>query len=754
MRLALLLLLFFGSGACGLTYQVLWLRHLSLVFGVTVYAASTVLAAFMAGLAIGSALAGRLIARCSRPLRLFAAAEILIGLSALATPAALDAATALYARLHHLTPESLAILTLARLLTSLIVLLPPTILMGLTLPVLSASSLVRGSRFGPRVGALYAVNTAGAVAGTVATGFYLIGAIGMWRTFGLGAGLNVLIGLAALALDRTAAGTGEPAAAGPGAAGPPAHASPARTGRARIAVLVVMSGFAALALEVVWFRTLVQYLAATTYAFSTMLAMMLGGLAAGAAVAARLLRRERDWRRWLAAVQAAAGCAVLGSAIFLGWSYGQGWRTGAEIQASAAAIFPAALLMGMALPVAIRLAASPEPGDTPPVVADRVGRLYALNVCGAIAGALLGGFIVLPALGARLSLAAMAGVYAASALLFAGSIARRWRLPSIGIAALAFGTLAAAVPDPFAAAHARRHGTGTREIWRDEGVQTAVSVHDGDQMRALYLDGLHQANDSPDMVRLHRAIGHLPVVLHPSPRTALVVGLGGGATAGAVSRHVNTRVQVVELSDGVRRAAALFAHVNYRVLEAPNVGLRVDDARNFLLLSGERFDVITADIIQPIHAGAGNLYSREYFRLVRRALNPGGLALQWIGHREAAHYRLIMRTFLDVFPDATLWLDGALLVGSLEPLRVDGSTLAAERAHPDTAAALDAVGLTSFDDLLSWYTGGPSEMRAYVESGPILTDDRPLVEYHRSLPREATLVDLSALRGDVADVRR
>jgi spermidine synthase len=256
------------------------------------------------------------------------------------------------------------------------------------------------------------------------------------------------------------------------------------------------------------------------------------------------------------------------------------------------------------------------------------------------------------------------------------------------------------------------------------------------------------------MVRLHRTIGHLPVVLHPSPERALVIGLGGGATAGAVSQHPRVRVHVVELSESVRRAAPLFAHVNYDVLNQPNVRVRVDDARNFLLLSGETFDVITADIIQPIHAGAGNLYSREYFRLVRGALKPGGLALQWIGHREASHYKLIMRTFLDVFEHTTLWLDGTLMVGSLEPLRLDGSILAERRSDPRTSAALDAVGLTSFDALQSWFTAGPGELRAFAGEGLVLTDDRPLLEYHRSLPREEGALDLSGLRGDVAQVLR
>ncbi|MGQ0734859.1 MAG: fused MFS/spermidine synthase [Acidobacteriota bacterium] len=753
MPLGLLLVLFFCSGACGLIYQVLWLRLLALIFGVTVYAASTVLAAFMAGLALGSAVAGRVLSRAQRPLQAFGLAEVGIGLSALATPVALDAAAALYQRLHQVSPDSFALLTAARLVTGFVVLLVPTMLMGVTLPVLSASRLVGRSHFGSRVSALYAVNTAGAVTGAAVAGFYLIGAIGMSRSFLIAASMNIAVGLVAVWLDRREdALAGQPAAPEPSAPEASAVVHPAPALRA-VAAVVLISGLVALALEVLWFRMLVQYLAATTYAFTTMLATVLAGIAIGGALGARLLRTSRDWLAWLAVTQLGTAIAVLGSAIFLGWSYAAGWRTGSDLQASAAAILPVTILMGLSFPMALRLAAAPGPTDTPSRIARRVGRLYSLNVLGAIAGALMGGFLVLPLLGTRRALVVMAAAYGASGLLLVWHHRRRQLLFGLAaVTAVVFGFMAVRVPDPFQAAYTRRYGQDMREFWRDEGVQTAVSVHASLFRRSLYLDGLHQANDTPEMVQLHRTIGQLPMVLHPSPATALVIGLGGGATSGAVSQNPDTSVQIVELSDGVRRAAAFFAHVNYDVLNQPNVRLRVDDGRNFLLLSGETFDVITADIIQPVHAGAGNLYSREYFTLVRNALNPNGLVLQWIGHRPPTQYRLIMRTFLDVFPHATLWLDGNLMVGSLTPLRLDEAAFERKRRNPRTEAAMDDIGLHSFDILRSWYTAGPDDMRRFVGPGLLLTDDRPLLEYHRSLPVDEATLDLSPLRGSVADI--
>jgi spermidine synthase len=202
----------------------------------------------------------------------------------------------------------------------------------------------------------------------------------------------------------------------------------------------------------------------------------------------------------------------------------------------------------------------------------------------------------------------------------------------------------------------------------------------------------------------------------------------------------------------VRKGAEFFKHVNYDLFARPNVRVRVDDGRNFLSLTDARFDVVTADLIQPIHAGAGNLYSREYFQLVHDALTDDGVVLQWIGHRPDSQYKLIMRTFLDVFPHTTLWADGLLRVGGKRPLRLARAPFEAKRANDVTRAALDEIGLDSFETLTSWFVAGPDELRRFVGDGPLLTDDRPLVEYHRSLPSDERIVDLSTVRGDVAGI--
>lgn len=748
----LVLLLFFCSGACGLAYQVLWVRELSFVFGVTAYAAATVLSAFMAGLALGSWLAGPLLARISRPLSAFGVVELLIGLSALSTPVALGLASSLYRGIYATAPDSFVLLTTARFVTAFVVLLVPTILMGLTLPLLSASPLVAGSRFSSRVSALYAANTAGAVTGALLTGFILIGAVGVQRTFLLAAALNALVGLSALVLDRRLVLLHSPDAV---AIDPRVAAQqPSRRGPAIVWWIMAASGFASLALEIVWFRLMVQTLDATTYAFTLMLAVVLIGIASGGAIAARLLRNPADWHARLVIVQVATAVIVLFGLGILTWERTLGLAPmRGQIRVVLCVLLPS-FMMGLSFPMLLKLGV--PSGDEEADAGTRgrlVGRFYSVNVLGAILGSIAGGFLIVPVFGTLAAAIVLAAVFLVAGLALAAAHPSRGRLLVVaGAGAIAFVLLAMNLPDPFTAAMRRRAPPGALEVFRDDGVQTPVSVYETTFQRTLNVGGLHQANDSQAMVRLHRQIGILPMALHPNPASALVIGLGGGATAGAVSQHQGTAVQIVELSDSVRRAAPYFAHVTYDVLNRPNVRVRVDDGRNFLALSGERFDVVTADIIQPIHAGAGHLYSREYFELVRESLAPGGLALQWIGHRDKSHYTLIMRTFLEVFPDATLWLNGELMVGSLEPLTLDRAAFEAKLRDPQTAAAMADAGLDSFETLRSWYTAGPREMKAFVGPGPILTDDRPLVEYHRSLPAASEPLDLSVIKGSVDDL--
>ena len=738
---------FFISGVSGLIYQSLWLRLLSLVFGVTVYAASTVLASFMAGLALGTLLAGRLTTRIRRPLLWFGGVELGIGALALLTPAALRLVAQIWMAVEARVPDQLWALTAARFVSSLAVLLAPTMLMGATLPLVLHSSLVGRTLAGSRMAVIYASNTAGAICGALLAGFVLIGGIGISRSFQLAAAHNAFVGLTAIALDRVA---GPRDAAQPARATEPSPTirSVSRIGRAVFA----FSGFAALALEIVWFRVLVLVVPATTYAFTTMLAAVLLGLAAGSAIATPFLRRSWDWVRAYGVVQVITGFLTVGAMGFYLASYNAGSLRGSPHVASLFVIVPAALAMGFAFPVGIR-AWVDIPGRAEGRRAAGVSSLYAANVAGAIVGAAAGGFLLVPALGSRLSLLILGAGFVLSGLLLIwhGGSPRRTVLVLTAVTVVGFVWLAPRVPSPFAAVQGRRVSPAERSLFLEEGVQTTVGVYVGPMnQHVLYLDGLHQANDSGPMVQVHQQIGLLPAAVHPGPRRALVLGLGGGVTSGALSLIDGLTMDLVELSDSVVRAAPWFRHVNENVLGRPNVHLRVDDGRNYLLTTRERYDIITADIIQPIHAGAGSLYSAEYFRLAKRVLAPGGVMLQWIGIRPDNQYRIMARTFLDVFPNATAWAGGTLLIGTTAPLTLDPAAFEAKLKQPETRRALGLVDLASFDALLALYTAGPDELRAFIGPGPILTDDRPLVEYHRSLPGKGADIDTNGLKGDPA----
>jgi spermidine synthase len=753
-----LVLLFFFSGISALIYQVLWLRLLGLVFGVTLYAATTVLASFMAGLGLGSFAAGRLVGRSRRPIAWYGAAEILIGVAALASPIALEATEKLYVVLHPGLPGTMLWQTAVRFILSGVVLLVPTTLMGATVPIVVKSWPARRGVFGQRVSVLYSANTAGAVVGALLAGFGLVGDLGIGASFRLAALLNVVVGVVAtIAAWTMPLDSGRPAL--PTAEAPDVVSAEATVDRVRRMVLAVfaLSGFVSLALEVVWFRMLVLFAPATTYAFTMMLATVLFGIAAGSGLVAPLMRRRQgNWAVALAILEVAIGLVVVYSLAVLPWAYGGIIRVAAwlsrlflpEVAMIAAlsllVILPAALLMGVAFPVGLRLWAAEDAAGAGRA-ARRTGLFYSVNLLGAILGAMASGFFLVPQLGIRGSLVLLALISAASGLLLLTVVEARakWVLGLAAVGGVVVGCLL--TPNPVMVALARRY-PGERLLWNEDGLQATVTVQErADGVRALYLDGLPQADSAPATVKIHREIGHLPMLLHPHPTRVLVIGLGGGATAAAVASHEGAHIDVVELSETVVRGAGWLRPAHEDVIQRRNVTLRIDDGRNYLLLTPERYDVITADIIRPDRAGSGNLYSVEYFRLARRALKDDGLMLQWIPRRSAAQYALIVRTFLTVFPETTLWAEGRLMVGGKRPLRLDAQDFERKRQSLAMDAVLAEVGLDSFPALLSRYVAGPAELREFVGAGLVVTDDRPLVEYFLSLPTDDVPVDLTPL---------
>jgi spermidine synthase len=749
-----LAILFFGSGVSALVYQVLWTRVLGWTFGVTIYAASAVWASFMTGLAFGSFAAGRAGDRVARPLAWFGTAEILVGVTALATPSLLSWMQRAYVAVYPSLPHSTAAITLVRLAMALGVLIVPTALMGATLPLVVKSSVFADHRLGHHLGLLYGSNTTGAIVGTLTAGLLLIPDYGIRTTFFLAAGVNVAVGMTAILLSARVFGPST------SQADVRSNVQGSRGADRKLQLVLIVfavSGFVSLALEVVWFRVLTLFLRPTVYGFAVMLAVILAGIAIGSYVLTPFLDRPRKWIAVIAILECAVGLAsalsfwplaelpALSDRLTPTLSRVMPAYLVFPLSGSLIAILPTALLMGAAFPIGLRVWAGAH-GEVESAV--RIGAFYSLNVAGAIAGSLAAGFLLLPLIGSRGTLAALSAVtlVAGGALLAVSELSQPVKVSLGATAAALFVLIVWASPDPFQQFIDYRF-RGDHIVWREEGVEATVVVHESPSHDlSMTVNGNHQAGTDSATAYIHRRIGHLPMAIHHDPRTALVIGLGGGATAGAVSVH-GASVDIVELAAPVVRAARLFASINYGVLDRPNVRLRVDDGRNYLMLTNKRYDVVTADVIHPIYAGSGNLYSAEYFRLIRDVLNPGGMVLQWTAGTEA-EYKIIARTFLSVFPQTTVWADGSLLVGMVEALQLRREDFERKLRTAGGAQGLHDLNVESWDRLLAAYVAGPDELRAFVGDGPILTDDRPLVEYFLSLPRDRD-VDTSSMKGDV-----
>jgi spermidine synthase len=750
-----LVALFVLSGAAGLIYQIAWVRLLALTFGVTIYAVSTVVAAFMGGLALGSFLGGRFADRLDRPILWYATAEAIIALMGLLSPRALEWVQSTYLAVypHDASEAALSVVAL-RFALAAVVLLIPTTLMGATLPLIVKGSLAMSRSIGPRVSWLYASNTAGAIFGTVAAGFVLIGSIGITRTVMVAAFLNLAAAGAALLLGaaiRTARSADE---------GADVRATAASTGeepigtplvRSMVVLTFAVQGFASLAYEVIWTRVLAIILDGSTYAFSIVLATVLLGIAVGSALVSPLMSRPLPWVRIYAVLQAlVAAFAFLGLVVFAR-IYGIMDRLDdvAILQqvlvsnfawmavVCMVAILPPMLLLGASFPIAARIVVS----GTANAGRD-LGALYAGNTAGAILGAWSAGFFLIPALGTQFSIQVLAGINGILAIGLA-LISGRGR----GVTATAAGVVFVAAvglaltlaPDMY-----RRiiqgHFPERDIVWVGEGQETSVAVLRSRQTGFLemYNNGQAQASEDPGTVSFHRLMAHIPMTIHPSPQDILIVGIGGGSTAGALTRHEPRRLDVVELSDTVVQSARYFSAANQNVLDWPRLNLKVDDGRNHLLLTDRKYDVITADVIHPRNAGAAVLYSYEYYRLASQALKPGGLMSQWLEDRpdnpdNETQRKLMARSFLKAFPHVTMWVWGALLIGSNEPFDPDLRTIAAEWHERGLGDILQG-GFDTPEAFTALYAMSDAELRAWAGDGPIMTDDQPYVEYYLSLP--------------------
>ena len=773
---------FFLSGASGLILELLWTRMLTLVFGSTALAVSTVLATYMGGLGLGSYLAGKVADRIKNAVRAYALAEAAIGLYALAVPWLIH----FYPGLNHWLwagfGDHYTLLSLLRFVASAALLIVPTTLMGATLPLLARYFVSRPFEMGRvslRLGTLYAVNIFGGVSGSFLAGFISLPLIGVRSTNFLAASFDLSLAAAILIAQRfsrrrLAAPKGPTLDELAAQAKPVETNAPLVTPAARRAVLFAfaISGATAMTLQVLWTRALAVIIGSSIFSFTIILLAFLIGLGTGSAAFGRLAQRFRDPVRSLAMVH-------LGIVAAIGLSYLVTDRlpfvftyllSSTSITADAVlvcqftlaciAVLPSTFLMGAIFPITVRVVTA----DLARVGRD-VGSAYALNTVGAIVGSFLSGFVVLPQLGLQ------KGIYVSAvldlglaALLFAVSSSLTPSRRMLGMAsAVGMALLALALPrwnltnfsigffrvsmardyiEMVEHRHQKKKWQMPKLVYYKDGIATTVSVDQWGKVFSLKNNGKVDASNDADMPT-QISVGLLPLLLyqndHP-PKVALV-GFGSGVTAGAVTQYPIASLEVVELEPAIYEASHFFDSVNQRPLQNPKVRALVGDGRNFLSQRSDQFDVIISQPSNPWITGVSNLFTREYFQDIKARLRDDGIFCQWAQLYEMAPWNIkaIYRTLAGEFPYVMVFAaedlsSDTILLASRHPINLDVRQIARAFENPITAAEAKRAGFASPHDVPAFLLLGPEELRSFTAGAAVNTDDNALIEF--AAPRD------------------
>ena len=759
--LPLLLLLFAGSGCAALIYEIVWFQLLQFVIGSSAVSLGLLLAAYMGGLCLGSAALPRLRFAQMPPMRVYALLELGIGACGIIALFGVP----LIGRIYLAGPTTGMWGMVLRGVIAAACLLPPTVLMGASLPAISRC--IESTPAGvSRLGLLYSANIAGAVIGCLAAGFYLLRVYDMAVTTYIAAAINAAVALFAWVW------------AAPADNKSPIEAEIRQTvqrarGARLIYVTIALSGLTALGAEVVWTRLLSLLLGATVYTFSIILAVFLFGLWAGSGAGSFLARRVREPRLALAACQILLAAAIAWTAFTLTyilpywpvdpWLATSPWFTfDLDIARCLRAIFPATLLWGASFPLA--LAGAAAEGEDPARLA---GEVYAANTLGSIVGALAFSLLLIPAIGTGGSQRVLVWLAAVAALIALGAatltLGKRLRVP-IAIAglagvALAWGlsTTVAGVPwqviayghrvAPILRGLAVALDAQAQTLFVGEGMNSSVVITKRGDQRFFYVSGKSEASSVPVDMRLQRMMGHLPALIHPAPRSVLVVGFGAGVTAGSFSLYPEVRrIVVCELEQLIPPASdEFFGKQNYNVLRDPRTQVVYDDARHYVFTAPEKFDIITTDPIHPWVKGTSTLYSKEYYELVKGRLNPGGVVAQWLPLYDSDEetVKTELATFFSVFPNGTVWSnfsngDGfdMVLLGRSDDTPINIDALERRLSQPGYAGVSASLAETEFHsgmDLLATYAGRAPDLAPMLAGVPINEDLNLHLQYMAGL---------------------
>ncbi len=752
--LPLLFVLFVGSGCAALIYEVVWLQVLQLVVGSSAVSLAVLLGTFMGGMCLGSLALPRFVSAARHPLRIYAALEIGIALTALVVTFAMPGVARFYtAVVGHGLPG-----IFLRGAAAAICLLPPTLLLGATLPALARSveATPRGVSW---LGFFYGGNTVGAVAGCLLAGFYLLRVHDLHYATWCAVALNLIVAAGALILSRFSLHHAA------------AHASSSTSGQREtgadpktrvVLAAIAVSGLCALSAEVIWTRLLALMLGATVYTFSIILAVFLAGLGLGSSFGALLARTTARPRLGLGCCQLLQVAAIAWAAHLMASSL-PFWPINATAATShwikfqidlvrcACAILPPAFLWGASFPLALAASTCREdPGAT-------VSRVYAANTLGAIVGAVLTSLVLLPWLGTvDTERALIAASAVAGGVLLWPRNSSDWS--ATGAAAALAAVLGVTLPTiPWQlVAYGRQLLSGdqtAKVLFLGEGINATVAVTQAtDGARYFHVSGKTEASSLFKDMRLQRMLGHLPALVHPHPRSVLVVGCGAGVTAGSFIPHPSIeRIVICEIEPLIpRRVAPQFIAENYDVVHDRRVEIVYDDARHYLATIGEKFDIITSDPIHPWVKGAAVLYSREYFELCRQHLNPGGFVTQWVPCYESSRavVQSEIATFFAAFPEGTIWGNDdegygydTVVLGQVVPLHIQVDALQARLERPDHAAVTNSladVSLGSAHALLATYAGCAAELQPWLAGAELNTDRSLHLQYLAGLQLDST----------------
>ncbi|MBI4641801.1 MAG: fused MFS/spermidine synthase [Candidatus Tectomicrobia bacterium] len=743
----LLLTTAFLSGACSLTYEIVWTRMLTLLFGNTTYAVSTVLTVFMGGMALGSFIAGKFLTVRRNLLLIYAALEGMIGLYAFLTPWWFQGVQRLYIESARLFPAFFPLLMVKFLLAFLLLIIPTTFI-GATFPLLSHYLATYWKTFGKGIGNLYAINTAGAMVGALAPAFFLFHTIGVQGTMFLAASGNLILSGAVFFLDRierrnhgerfTMQYTRWP--------GPLASVS-------GIALWVsALSGFTSLAYEVIWTRTFPFSLGNTIYAFSLILVIFLLGLALGSSLFARFIDKyESNLLVILSFAQIFLGLSAFASLFLLKYFASTAnpllilqWEReflGIKFFQTLAVMIVPTLLLGGTFPVVLKLyTVSPQtPGR-------EVGVIYAMNTLGGIVGAFLTGFFFIPSIGLEWSGRLMVFLnLLAGGVIFASNSAHSSRVvtsraATIGITLFLGITFLILILSP-TGTWRRRDALNDRSLFYSEGVEATVEVRErADGKKLLSINGFLVAGTLDRWIPIQKLLGHFPMLLHPNPKDVLVIGLGTGGTVWAISQHDPERIDCAELVPDVIEAAAYFPEVNHQVIRNPKVHLFKDDGRNYLLVADHQYDVMSIDATSPKSAGSGNLYTMEFYELTKKRLKDDGVVAQWLPYHllSERELKIILKTFQRVYPHVTLWYSQGLhyliLIGTQKSLSIDFARFSERVESEKVRRDLKEIMMNNRDLLLRSFAMDEKGIASFaMREEMVNTYDRPPIEFfHRS----------------------